>query len=82
MSSTVPASLSADLDILLVGSWRSITRAPAAGTVATGSTNVSPYRWLNRSATSRVSSMCWRWSSPTGTRSVSYRRMSAACSDG
>ena len=78
----VPASDSADLDILFVGSWRSMTRAPAAGTTASGSTKVSPNRALNRSATSRVSSMCWRWSSPTGTWSVSYSRMSAACNAG
>ena len=32
-----------------------------------GSVKVSPKRLLKRSARSRVSSMCWRWSSPTGT---------------
>ena len=39
---TVPASLAADFDILSVGTWRSMTRAPAARIVAAGSTKVSP----------------------------------------
>lgn len=41
-----------------------------------------PYRWLNRTARSRVSSTCCVWSSPTGTSSVPYARMSAAISTG
>jgi len=35
-----------------------------------GTVNVWPKRWLKRSAMLRVSSRCWRWSSPIGTRSV------------
>ena len=35
-----------------------------------GTVNTSPKRLLNRSARSRVSSMCCFWSSPTGTMSV------------
>ena len=41
-TSTVPWGESADFDILLVGAWRSMTRAPAAGMVASGTTKVSP----------------------------------------
>ena len=59
-----------------------MTRAPALGVAASGTTNVSPKRWLKRSAMSRVISTCWRWSSPTGTALASYSRMSAACSAG
>ncbi len=44
-----------------------MTRAPALGVAASGTTNVSPKRWLKRRAMSRVISTCWRWSSPTGT---------------
>ena len=36
-----------------------------------GTTNPVPYRRLRRMASSRASSRCWRWSSPTGTRSAS-----------
>ena len=37
-----PWGLSSDLDILFSGAWRSMTRAPAGGTTASGTTNVSP----------------------------------------
>ncbi|CAM5377986.1 hypothetical protein SANTM175S_07166 [Streptomyces antimycoticus] len=47
-----------------------------------GIVKVSPKRPLNRSARSRVSSMCWRWSSPTGTWWAWYSRMSATCRTG
>ena len=53
-----PLSVSADFDIFDVGSWRSITRAPAGGVTAAGTTNVSPNRLLNRIAMSRVISTC------------------------
>ena len=59
-----------------------MTRAPTAGNVAFGTTNVSPNRPLNRIATSRASSTCWRWSSPTGTSAVSYNKMSETMSTG
>ncbi len=39
---TVPWGESADLDILAVGFWRSMTRAPTLGRAASGTTNVSP----------------------------------------
>ena len=65
-----PASLAAVVDILLVGSCRSMIRAPTVGIRGSGNTNVSPKRVLNRCATSRASSRCWRWSSPTGTSSA------------
>ena len=67
----VPWGESSDFDILAVGFWRSMIRAPTGGMLASGTTSVSPQRWLNRMAMSRASSRCWRWSSPTGTRSVS-----------
>ena len=67
----VPGAWSSDLDIFDVGSWRSMIRAPATGKVAVGTVKVGPYRLLKRSARSRASSTCWRWSSPTGTSSVS-----------
>ena len=38
----MPCGDSVDFDIFRVGSWRSITRAPAAGVDASGTTNVSP----------------------------------------
>jgi hypothetical protein len=41
-TSTVPWGESSDFDILLVGSCRSITRAPAGGITWRGTTNVSP----------------------------------------
>ena len=60
-SRTVPgASGAADLLIFLAGSCRSMTRAPTGGVTARGTTNVSPYRWLNRMARSRASSRCCR----------------------
>ena len=61
----------ADFDIFAVGCCRSMMRAPTVGNVAFGTTSVGPKRWLKRIARSRVSSTCWRWSSPTGTSSVS-----------
>ena len=67
----VPFADSEDLDILFLGSCRSITRAATFGIAADGMISVSPYLELKRSAMSRVSSKCWRWSSPTGTRSAS-----------
>ena len=67
----VPCGESSDFDIFLVGFCRSMTRAPNGGNVAFGIMNTSPNWWLNRIAMSRVSSTCWRWSSPTGTSSVS-----------
>jgi hypothetical protein len=79
---TVPWGESADFDILAVGFCRSMMRAPTGGNVAFGTTNVSPKRLLNRPATSRASSRCWRWSSPIGTSSVSYSRMSATMRTG
>ena len=39
---TVPCGESSDFDIFLVGFWRSITRAPRAGSVAFGIVNTSP----------------------------------------
>ena len=59
-----PSGELTDLDILRSGCWRSMTRAPAVGMAASGTTRVSPKRWLKRMATSRASSRCWRWSSP------------------
>ena len=44
--------------------------ASPSGSMASGTMNVSPKRVLNRWARSRVSSRCWRWSSPTGTIGV------------
>ena len=38
----VPCGESSDFDIFRVGCWRSITRAPIAGIVASGTTKVSP----------------------------------------
>ena len=45
---TQPGVDAVDFDIFDVGSWRSITRAPAVGVTASGTTNVSPKRWLKR----------------------------------
>lgn len=56
--------------IFLSGDWRSRTFAAPAGMCASGRVNVSPNRLLKRVARSRVSSRCWRWSSPTGTRAA------------
>ena len=65
----VPSSVPPVVDILFVGACRSMMRAPAGGIAASGTLNVVPKRPLNRIAMSRISSRCWRWSSPTGTRS-------------
>ena len=67
-TSTVPCSDPPVVDILRSGSWRSRTRAPTVGMRCSGTTRrPSPKRALNRAATSRMSSRCSRWSSPTGT---------------
>ncbi len=66
-TSTVPCGVPPVVDILFSGSCRSMIRAPTFGNVPSGTTSSSPKRSLKRSATSRISSMCWRWSSPTGT---------------
>src|SRR5262245_57901413 len=66
-----PWGESSDFDIFDSGRCRSMMRAPSGTTTAFGTTKVSPNRWLNRIAMSRASSTCWRWSSPTGTSSVS-----------
>ena len=50
----VPWGESADFDILLVGCCRSMIRAPTGGMAASGTTSVSPKRWLNRRARSRA----------------------------
>ena len=42
-------------------------RVPYCGLTAFGTTNVSPYVRLNRTAMSRASSTCCDWSLPTGT---------------
>ena len=81
-TSMMPATDEDDLLILAVGSCRSVIFATSRMMYAAGTVNVSPYRWLNRMARSRLSSRCCRWSSPTGTWSVWYSRMSAACSTG
>ncbi len=73
---THPIGESSDFDIFFVGFWRSMMRAPTSGNVALGRRTSRRRQLLNRSATSRVSSTCWRWSSPTGTSSVSYNKMS------
>ena len=57
-SRIVPCAPSSDLDILFSGCWRSMTLAPAGGITTSGTTNVSPYRLLNRTAMSRANSMC------------------------
>ena len=64
---TVPWTLPPVVDILRSGDCRSMIRAPTSGIRGSGTTSTSPKRALKRSATSRISSMCWRWSSPTGT---------------
>ena len=53
----------------VVGSCRSMIRAPTSGMRCSGTTRTSspsPKRALKRRATSRISSRCSRWSSPTG----------------
>ena len=69
-SSTMPFGDDADLDIFAVGSCRSVTFAVPLMMYGLGTVNVSPNVVLNRWARSRVSSRCWRWSSPTGTASA------------
>ncbi len=69
-SSTMPFGDEADLDILAVGSCRSVILAVPLMMYGSGTVNVSPNGVLNRWARSRVSSRCWRWSSPTGTSSA------------
>src|SRR6476646_9486521 len=69
-SRTTPCGAPRVVDINRSGSCRFLIRAPSSGIETSGTTNVCPKRWLNRSAMSRVSSTCCRWSSPTGTRSV------------
>src|SRR3989344_4223838 len=54
-------------DIFLVGSWSDRIFLPAGGCSSFGMGNVCPKRLLNLRAMARVSSTCWRWSSPTGT---------------
>ena len=78
----MPCGDEEDLDILLAGSCRSVILPTAGRMYGAGTVNVSPKRWLKRCARLRDSSRCWRWSSPTGTSSVWYSRMSAACSIG
>src|SRR5215470_1429957 len=50
--------------------------------LAPGSGKMGFQVWLNRRATSRVSSTCGTWSMPTGTHWGLYMRMSAAWSSG
>ena len=59
-----------------------MTRAPISGIIGSGRTKVSPNMWLKRWAMSRESSTCCFWSSPTGTSSALYRRMSQAIRTG
>ena len=66
-TSTVPCSVPPVVDIFRSGSCRSMIRAPTSGSTSSGTTSVSPKRALKRRAISRISSTCWRWSSPTGT---------------
>src|ERR1700694_2689936 len=61
------ASAARLLLIFFSGSSSPLTSAPAFRISASGMTRMSPYRWLIRWPMSRVYSMCWRWSSPTGT---------------
>ena len=58
------------------------TLAVSSNTCALGYTKTSLNIELNLCARSRVTSMCCTWSTPTGTRSLSYKRMSAAISTG
>ena len=67
---------------LLLGALAMNVTAWARGMRASGTTSVSPKRELNRRATSRMSSRCSRWSSPTGTSSARYASTSAAISTG
>ena len=68
---TVPCSVPPVVDIFAVGSWRSMIRAADLGDPVLGhDQDRSPKRSLKRRAISRISSTCWRWSSPTGTSSA------------
>jgi len=69
-SMMIPAGDDADLDIFAVGSCRSVIFAVSRTMYGAGTVKVGPKRVLNRCARSRVSSRCWRWSSPTGTASA------------
>ena len=69
-SSMMPFGDDADLDIFAVGSCRSVIFAVSRTMYAEGTVKVGANRVLNRCARSRVSSRCWRWSSPTGTWSA------------
>ena len=69
--STMPAGDDADLLIFAVGSCRSVIFAVARDDVRLGHDERARRTVvLNRCARSRVSSRCWRWSSPTGTASA------------
>ena len=81
-TNTVPCSLPPVVAILRSGACRSMIRAPTGGMRWSGTTNTSPKRVLKRAAMSRMSSTCWRWSSPTGTSSARYSSTSAAMSTG
>ena len=68
-----PFSEESDLDIFFSGVVRLRMRIPSVwpinfiwSLVGAGTTKVSPNLLLKRIARSRVSSMCWNWSSPTG----------------
>ena len=66
----MPFGDDADFDIFAVGSCRSVIFAVSLTMYGSGTVNVGPNVVLNRCARSRVSSRCWRWSSPTGTASA------------
>ena len=68
-----------DFDIFAVGCCRSRILAVSSRMYGSGRGNAFLNRVLNRPARSRVSSRCWRWSSPTGTYFGRYNKMSAAC---
>ena len=62
-----PFGFGSDLDIFLVGSDRLMTLPPILPRYGSGIVNVSEYAALKRWAMSRQISMCWSWSTPTGT---------------
>ena len=66
----MPAGEEDDFDIFAVGSCRSVIFAVSLTMCGAGTVKVGPNSELNRWARSRVSSRCWRWSSPTGTASA------------
>ena len=78
----MPFWLGSDFDILESGDCKDITRAPALGINGSGIVKVGEKALLNFWARSRVSSICCFWSSPTGTRSALYIRMSLAIKTG